>query len=486
MSAAHVASIDSGVGALCLSGWRGVHVVGGGRSIRDNVVRALALDVMLALTYKPNECSSNASCAEEVLQQWNALRSHVVRVSLSPMLSTMELQRRMQSMPHWPDVLTAFSTKGAVCHGSHAPTASEPHRCASTIGNNFFAPVLGSAHLHVLRQLHDLSRCLNLIEEAEAEGSFRYETVLHSRPEYVWARPHPPLTLLAPASHAWIPWGNDWYGGLNDRHAVLSRRNADAYFRRWERILDGTIMQIVPQLLYKKVDNGLKLNSEWLLRNTLNFFNVSIRRFPTTAALACCTKSVDHSSGCGISAADSHRGGASEAGCNRKLILAPAVARAQCEHERSAEVEAHRAEFIDAIGRLLDASGGSGSGSGSGGGGGGGAHASSSLDDADGHRHVAWHGKYGDELHMAWLHSLALDLPGVKLAHSHIPGFLRGVEGRWGLAIHASRQLQPCFRAMYDGLELHALNLTSASIPRWWAQPSQARHMEVRALILWV
>ena len=192
-------------------------------------------------------------------------------------------------------------------------------------------------------------------------------------------------------------------------------------------------------------------------------------------------------------------------GCNRKYILAAATARAQCDGQQGEEAEARRAEFIDAIGQLVDEGGGGSSGSGSGGGsgsgdgdgdGGGGAHAGSSLD-ADsprdvawqgkyGDREVAWQGKYGDELHLAWLHSLALDLPGATLTHDHIPGFLRGVEGRWGVAIHASRKLLPCFRAMYDGLELRALNLTSASIPRWWAQPSQARHMEVRALILWV
>ena len=37
-------------------------------------------------------------------------------------------------------------------------------------------------------------------------------------------------------------------GGLNDRHAVLNRSQAEAYFGRWDALLDGRVMQIEPQL----------------------------------------------------------------------------------------------------------------------------------------------------------------------------------------------------------------------------------------------
>ena len=90
----------------------------------------------------------------------------------------------------------------------------------------------GSAKLHVLRQLHDIHRCLNLVSQRERTLGMLYDRVVHSRLEFVWLRPHPPLELLA--KHAvWIPSGEDYYGGLNDRHAVLSRAAAEVYMRRW-------------------------------------------------------------------------------------------------------------------------------------------------------------------------------------------------------------------------------------------------------------
>ena len=104
--------------------------------------------------------------------------------------------------------------------------------------------VLGSARLHVLRQLHDLRRCLTLVGEREAATGVPYTHVIHSRLEDVWLRPHPPLALL-PVREAdgreavWIPSGEDYYGGINDRHAVMSRAAAEFYLRRWDYVING-------------------------------------------------------------------------------------------------------------------------------------------------------------------------------------------------------------------------------------------------------
>ena len=49
--------------------------------------------------------------------------------------------------------------------------------------------------------------------------------VVFSRLEFWWLRPHPPLRLLHP-SVVWLPSGEDYYGGVNDRHAVLNRSAA--------------------------------------------------------------------------------------------------------------------------------------------------------------------------------------------------------------------------------------------------------------------
>ena len=50
--------------------------------------------------------------------------------------------------------------------------------------------------------------------------------MVHTRLEFAWLRPHPPLSALHPA-HVWVPAGEDYYSGVNDRHAVLSRAAAE-------------------------------------------------------------------------------------------------------------------------------------------------------------------------------------------------------------------------------------------------------------------
>ena len=72
----------------------------------------------------------------------------------------------------------------------------------------------------------------------------RYDYIVHSRLEFVWLRPHPPLRVLrnlAPRC-VWVP-GDDDYGGLNDRHAVVPRALADVYFSRYDRVIDGRLLQ---------------------------------------------------------------------------------------------------------------------------------------------------------------------------------------------------------------------------------------------------
>ena len=48
---------------------------------------------------------------------------------------------------------------------------------------------------------------------------------------------HPPLHLLDP-SYLWVPTGED-NEGVNDRHWVANRRDAEHVFRRWDTLLDG-------------------------------------------------------------------------------------------------------------------------------------------------------------------------------------------------------------------------------------------------------
>ena len=77
-------------------------------------------------------------------------------------------------------------------------------------------------------------------------------------------------------------------GGLNDRHAVLNRTQAEAYFGRWDALLDGRVMQIEPQLRRRRVDRGMEMSNEHLLAATLRHHGVPVRRFPAVAHLKCC------------------------------------------------------------------------------------------------------------------------------------------------------------------------------------------------------
>ncbi|KAL3894681.1 MAG: hypothetical protein SGPRY_013741, partial [Prymnesium sp.] len=267
---------------VCFSGWLGVSVAEGGKSLADGLIRPLRARVLLALTYHAADgCNSVETC--ELAKRLHALQPFS-RVSLSPMLSLERLVEAMEGLPHWRQVLRAYNSGRVRCSKTHNwRNASDgpPYRCVDIyLGNTIFAPVLGSARLHVLRQLHDIRRCLSVISEDEAaRGGRSYERVVHSRLEFIWLAPHPPLQLLHSAA-TWIPSGEDYYGGINDRHAVLSRAAAEVYMRRWDMILNGGIMRIDRQLRQGVISNGLSLQDENYVAALLRYFHLPIRRFP--------------------------------------------------------------------------------------------------------------------------------------------------------------------------------------------------------------
>ena len=192
--------------------------------------------------------------------------------------------------------MNCHRTSNASAHALNLTRAfggASPYSCTGVyLGNTIFAPVLGSFRLHVLRQLHDIRRCLSLVGEREAAVGRPYDRLVHTRLEFVWLRPHPPLQMLSP--HAiWIPSGEDYYGGVNDRHAVLSRAAAEVYMRRWDLIVDGTIMKLDHQLRSGGVTNGVALQDENLVGTLLRRFQLPLRRFPGVAYLGCCLASSD-------------------------------------------------------------------------------------------------------------------------------------------------------------------------------------------------
>ncbi len=159
-------------------------------------------------------------------------------------------------------------------------------------------------------------RLLTLLRahEAGARGGRAYDHVVWSRLEYTWLRAHPPLHVLSAASRRselpcelWVPLGED-YAGINDRHALMTRRAADAYFNRFGALLSGKLLEVLPCLPCGQ-------SSERYLAATLTHYNLSVCapyvvdiglrqrstlpphhpvmtwqvcRFPPTAFLSCC------------------------------------------------------------------------------------------------------------------------------------------------------------------------------------------------------
>ncbi|KAL1527274.1 hypothetical protein AB1Y20_015949 [Prymnesium parvum] len=282
---------SGGVG-VCFTGWLGVAVADGGASIAAHLLRPLRARVLLALTHHPNDrCASPHSC--RLAARLPALLPFA-RVDLAPMLPLETLVATMEATPHWRRVLRAYSAGRAVrCARAAAwgnSSDGAPYACRGIyLGNTIFAPVLGSARLHVLRQLHDIRRCLGVVEaDEEARGGRLYERIVHSRLEFVWLAPHPPLALLHDAA-VWVPSGEDYYGGVNDRHAVLSRAAAEVYMRRWDFVVGGGVMRIDPQLRRGVVGNGIALQDENFVANVLRYFHLPLRRFPGVQYLACCS-----------------------------------------------------------------------------------------------------------------------------------------------------------------------------------------------------
>ena len=73
----------------------------------------------------------------------------------------------------------------------------------------------------------------------------RFEWLIHSRLDLIWAAAHPPLSLLdqriwvSPLLGAGEPHPNKFC--LNDWHAIVPRSMAPAYWLRWELMLQGSL-----------------------------------------------------------------------------------------------------------------------------------------------------------------------------------------------------------------------------------------------------
>jgi len=135
---------------------------------------------------------------------------------------------------------------------------------------------------------YNQQKCLDMIQEHELERGHQYEWVVVSRTDFRWLAPHPPLDVLAEKDGIWIPSGSDWEGGINDRHAVMRRKDAETYLGAWKTITQGMARDVMLETLGSMKVNGYPgPNTESFLKARLQFHGVTVQRFPNVAYLTC-------------------------------------------------------------------------------------------------------------------------------------------------------------------------------------------------------
>jgi hypothetical protein len=102
----------------------------------------------------------------------------------------------------------------------------------------------------------------------------RYDRFVVTRSDFVWLCPHPPLSLLD-RGFVWIPDGED-YGGITDRHLVVSREDLTASID----LIDDIVLW--PEKLYEEMKHRDDWSPEVFLKFHLARRGLAprVRRFP--------------------------------------------------------------------------------------------------------------------------------------------------------------------------------------------------------------
>eukprot|EP00966_Prymnesium_polylepis_P243486 5630534-Prymnesium_polylepis.1 len=157
-------------------------------------------------------------------------------------------------------------------------------------GHTFATPLFGTPQRNDLKNLYVQARSLRLAAELEQHRGRRYAYIAWSRVELEWIAPHPPLHHLAAQPECvWVPLGED-YAGLNDRHGIMAREHATAYFGRWDGLIDGSICDAHP--CFNRTNSTLcgQTNERYLSLH-LAYHQKAVCRFPPTGFLSCCDRS---------------------------------------------------------------------------------------------------------------------------------------------------------------------------------------------------
>ena len=245
-----------------------------GANIRQNVVEVVRGDVIISsMTHDP---SCHVECVRKHTSALEPLKIHVQEYR-----TTEQLAAVFHGTPLWRRIVAQYNNSGRCVWAGVRVECSDLQA-----GNSAFAPLIGGASRFTLHLLELWKRGYDLMVESEAHarGGVPYSRVVRTRMENRWLSPHPPLSVLGERIQAWIPSGEDYYNGWNDRHAVLTRAAADVDLNRWKYAM-------VDENVVSHLRGGMRANPENYLRVVYSVHDIHPGRFPNLMYLSCCKDS---------------------------------------------------------------------------------------------------------------------------------------------------------------------------------------------------
>ena len=221
--------------AVCVGGWLELATPRRGQSLRDHILNVMPSDVFVAGTIRGNVTESRVDAALDGISALAPFAS----ASVIRMPRPSELRSELKKSGHWEDFKLQASKGGSGRFNWADPSFDDPRNWVPIM----MSPALGNPNGNTLQEFHYQSRCIEMINGHEASGGPRrpartpYERVMFTRLEFEWLASHPPLHLLD-QKYLWVPTGED-NTGVNDRHWLASRRDAEGVFRRWDALIEG-------------------------------------------------------------------------------------------------------------------------------------------------------------------------------------------------------------------------------------------------------
>ena len=267
--------------AICVGGYLELAIPRRGASIREHVLSVMPSDIFVAGTIRGNVTAEKTASA---LDGIGALAPFAA-ASVIRMPRPFELRAELKKSGHWDDFKLQASKGGSGRFNWQDKAYDDPKMWVPIM----MSPALGNPNGNTLQEFHYQSRCIDMINshERQKRGGVRYERVMFTRLEFEWLADHPPLEMLDP-NFVWVPTGED-NTGLNDRHWIANRRDAEGIFRRWDALTNPPPRDIFKQIFFATSEvRPAFMSSETFMKLHVQYHKAGIARFPNVAMLQCC------------------------------------------------------------------------------------------------------------------------------------------------------------------------------------------------------